>query len=148
MGSYYKIPLANKDVISFDIHLYHSKDYGKSYAGQINNTTGSFLTSYQRNFQHFTVGYQKVKGDTPFDYVTRGAIWLGNAVQISDFNAPHEQSWKLRYDLDMLAFGINGLSFSVAYIKGSHIDGTKMPKHSACNWLGYGKGGKHWERDI
>lgn len=148
LGSYYKIPLANKDIISFDIHLYHSEDYGKSYAGQINNTTGSLLASYQTGFQRFTAGYQKVKGDTPFDYVTRGAIWLGNAVQLSDFNAPHEQSWQLRYDLDMLVFGINGLSFSVAYIKGSHIDGTKMSKQSAYHWLGYGKGGKHWERDV
>lgn len=94
------------------------------------------------------MGYQKVNSDTPFDYVTRGAIWLGNAVQLSDFNVPHEKSWQARYDLDMAIMGIQGLSLSAAYVKGTGIDGSKFEKNSAYNWLGFGRGGKHWERDL
>lgn len=148
LGTYYSYHLSNKDVLSFDLQVYRSQDTGKSYAGNISNTTWSLLSHYKTGFHTFTLGYQKVHGDTPFDYVTRGAIWLGNAAQLSDFNAPHERSWQVAYELDLAIWRLNGLSFSVAYIKGSGIDGTKMDKQSAYAWLGYGKNGKHWERDL
>ncbi len=80
--------------------------------------------------------------------MTRGAIWLGNAVQLSDFNAPNEQSWQLAYTYDMAAVGIPGLSAGAAYVRGSGIDGSDVDPNGSYAWLGYGKGGKHWERDL
>lgn len=147
LGGHYQLPLTKQQALTFDFNLYHTKDYGKAYAGEINNTTWSFLTGYSLGYHRFSLGYQKVQGNTPFDYVTRGAIWLTNAVQLSDFNAPHEQSWQLAYQYDLSAWQ-KGLLFSIAYVKGNQIDGTKMDKQGAYTWLGYGKGGKHWERDI
>lgn len=58
------------------------------------------MSTYAQGPHSFSLGYQKVDGDKPFDYVTGGAIFIGNAVQLSDFNAPNEQSWQARYDLD------------------------------------------------
>lgn len=148
LGAFYSLALADKSTISIDSHLYVNRDTGDAYAGKVRNTTGSILASYQRGVHKFGVGWQKVAGDTPFDYVSRGAIWLGNASQLSDFNAPHEQSWQLRYELDGKAFGLTGSSLGVSYVRGWDIDGTRMPANSGYAWLGYGKDGKHWERDV
>jgi imipenem/basic amino acid-specific outer membrane pore len=63
---------------------------------RIDNTTWSFLTTYKAGSHSFGLGYQKVDGDSPYDYVTRGAIYLSNAVALSDFNAPQEASWQAR----------------------------------------------------
>lgn len=148
LGAFYSMALANESKLSFDSHLYTSRDTGDAYAGRIRNTTGSLMASYQTGVHKLGLGWQKVSGDTPFDYVSRGAIWLGNAMQLSDFNAPHEQSWQLRYELDGKAFSLPGSSLGVAYTRGSGIDGTRMPANSGYAWLGYGKDGKHWERDM
>ena len=53
------------------------------------------MAGYTAGIHKLGLGYQKVQGDTPFDYVNRGSIWLENAMQLSDFNAPHEASWQL-----------------------------------------------------
>ncbi len=87
-------------------------------------------------------------GNTPFDYVTRGAIFIGNAVQMSDFNAPNEKSWQARYDLNMGAYGVPGLNLTALYVRGFDIDGTHVDPAGGYAYLGYGKGGKHWERDL
>jgi len=148
VGAYYTVPFAQEQSLTFDLNIYHSSDYGKSYAGDVSNTTWSLMTSYAIAEHRFGIGYQKVDGDTPFDYVNRGSIWIGNASQLSDFNAPREQSWQLRYDVDLSKSVTPGMSFSASYVRGSGIDGTHMDPNGAYTWLGYGKGGKHWERDL
>ena len=35
-----------------------------------------------------------------------------------------------------------------AYIRGSGIDGSRVPVRGGYAWLGYGKDGRHWERDM
>lgn len=99
---------------------------------------------------------KKNHGNTPFDYVGTGdngpgeggdSIFLANSVQYSDFNGPGEQSWGVRYDLNMTPYGVPGLSFMIRYINGSDINGTHTPANSA--YAGkYGEDGKHHETDI
>lgn len=144
----YQHQFPNKHKLILDLQFYHNYNTGKSYAGKINNNTGSLAATYKINAHKFSASYQKVHGDTPFDYVTRGAIWLPNATQLSDFNGPHEQSWQVSYELDLSHFGIKGLSLSSNFIRGTGIDGTKMKQNSAYYWLGYGKNGKHWEHEF
>ena len=72
-------------------------------------TTGSLLLTYRSSCHSLGLGYQHVAGDTPFDYVTRGAIWLTNSMQMSDFNAPNERSWQLNYAYDLSGLGLPGL---------------------------------------
>ncbi|WP_082818110.1 OprD family outer membrane porin [Variovorax boronicumulans] len=148
LGAHYTVPLEDKRALSFDLHVYRSKDTGRALAGPVDNTTASLMTSYAHGPHRVGLGWQKVAGDTPFDYVTRGAVWLGNAAQLSDFNAPHERSWQLRYEVDAARWGAPGLSLGAAYIRGSGIDGSRVPPRGGYAWLGYGQGGRHWERDL
>ena len=140
--------IAENQSLSLNLNLYRTTDEGKALSGTIDNTTWSLLGSYAHGPHNFSLGYQKVHGDTPFDYVTRGAIFITNAVQLSDFNAPNEQSWQARYDLAMTPWGLPGLVFSAAYVRGSHIDGSHVDPKGGYAYLGYGKDGKHWERDL
>ncbi|MGE8047120.1 OprD family porin [Pseudomonas monteilii] len=148
LGGVFSHALDDNSSLSFNLNAYRTTDTGRSLSGRIDNTTWSLVSRYSTGAHGFSLGWQQVDGDTPFDYVTRGAIWIGNAVQMSDFNAPHEKSWQARYDLNMSQFGIPGLNLSAAYVRGFDIDGTNADPQGGYAYLGYGKGGKHWERDL
>lgn len=148
VGSTYVLPVDEKQTLSLNLNVYRTQDTGEARSGRIDNTTWSLMGTYSHAAHGLSLGYQKVHGATPFDYVTRGAIYLTNAVALSDFNAPNEASWQIRYDLAMAAYGIPGLSFSAAYVRGDGIDGSEVDPNGGYAYLGYGRSGKHWERDL
>lgn len=148
LGSTYSYPLGESQALSFALNLYRTTDTGQALSGRIDNSTWSLQSSYASGAHTISLGYQNVDGDTPFDYVTRGAIFLGNAAQLSDFNAPNERSWQLRYALTMSTLGFPGLTLSGAYLRGSGIDGSHSDPAGGYAYLGYGQDGKHWERDL
>lgn len=148
LGSTLSHAFDDRRSLSLDLNLYRTTDTGKALSGRIDNTTWSLVSRYAQGPHAFSLGWQQVDGNTPFDYVTRGAIYLGNAVQLSDFNAPNEKSWQARYDLNMGAYGVPGLSLTALYVRGFDIDGTHVDPRGGYAYLGYGKDGKHWERDL
>lgn len=148
LGSTFTRALDERSSLSLDLNLYRTTDTGKALSGRIDNTTWSLMSRYTRGPHGFGLGWQQVDGNTPFDYVSRGAIYISNAVQMSDFNAPNEKSWQARYDLDMGAFGVPGLNLTALYVRGFAIDGTHVDPRGGYAYLGYGQGGKHWERDL
>ncbi|WP_312936993.1 OprD family porin [Pseudomonas sp.] len=148
LGSTLSHALDENSSISLDLNLYHTRDTGKALSGRIDNTTWSLISRYRHSAHTFSVGWQQVHGDTPFDYVSRGAVYLTNAVQLSDFNAPNEKSWQARYDLDLASVGVPGLLLSALYVRGFDIDGRHVDRDGGYAYLGYGNGGKHWERDL
>lgn len=140
-----------------DANLYRTRDTGRALAGAIDNTAFSLSGKYTVDAHAFTLAYQKVSGDTPFDFVGGDSIYLANSIKYADFNGAHEQSWQARYDLDLGAYGIPGLKFMTRYVRGSQIDGTHAPQGGAYNPFDesagtnvpqQGDGGRHWERDI
>jgi hypothetical protein len=140
-----------------DANLYHTRDTGEALAGAIDNTAFSLSGKYTVDAHGFTLAYQKVNGDTPFDFVGGDSIYLANSIKYADFNGAHEQSWQARYDLDLGPFGVPGLAFMTRYVKGTQIDGTHAPQGGAYNPFDeatgtfvpqQGDGGRHWERDI
>lgn len=138
--------------LSTSLNYYNTQDTGSSKAGDIDNNTYSASFALAVGAQTFTLAHQSVNGDTPFDYVNVGgsdgdSIWLSNSVQYSDFNAPEEKSYQARYDLDMGALGVPGLSFMARYITGSQANGTKAPVSGAYAGM-YGHSGDEWERDL
>ncbi|RMP84536.1 Porin D [Pseudomonas syringae pv. actinidiae] len=151
----YVLPLSNDQSLAFDVNLYRTLDEGSAEAGSINNTTYSASAAYSFLAAHtVTVAFQKVDGDTPFDYIGIGSknrggdsIFLANSVQYSDFNGPGEKSWQVRYDLNMTPYGVPGLSFMTRYINGDDIDGTKVDSSSKYAGL-YGADGKHHETNL
>jgi len=140
-----------------DANLYRTQDTGQAFAGAIDNTAFSLSGKYTVDAHAFTLAYQKVNGDTPFDFVGGDSIYLANSIKYADFNGAHEQSWQARYDLDLGLYGVPGLKFMTRYVTGSQIDGTHAPKGGAYNPFDesvgayrplQGDGGRHWERDI
>ncbi|WP_194792180.1 OprD family porin [Pseudomonas sp. UFMG81] len=148
LGSTLSHALDAQRSLGLDLNLYRTTDTGKALSGRIDNTTWSLIGRYAQGPHTFSLGWQQVDGNTPFDYVTRGAIFLGNAVQLSDFNAPNEKSWQARYDLNMGVYGVPGLSLTALYVRGFDIDGTHVDQRGGYAYLGYGKDGRHWERDL
>ncbi|MDB6442521.1 OprD family porin [Pseudomonas sp. 21TX0197] len=140
-----------------DSNVYHTRDYGNATSGRIDNTAYSLSGKYTLGAQGFTLAYQKIQGDTPFDFVGGDSIYLANSIKYADFNGAGERSWQARYDLDLGAFGVPGLKFMTRYVTGRGIDGTHAPQGGAYNPLDpdtgqfvpqQGDGGRHWERDI
>lgn len=152
----YALPLTDSQSLAFDANIYRTVDEGSAKAGDISNTSFSGSVAYSFAAAHtLTVAFQKVNGNTPFDYIGIGdnnkggdSIFLNNSIQYSDFNGPGEKSWQARYDLNMAPYGVPGLSFMTRYIKGYDIDGGKISSDSAYAGLGYGADGKHHETNL
>ncbi|WP_110948099.1 OprD family porin [Pseudomonas bohemica] len=149
--------LSDNSSLLLDSNLYRTLDQGSARAGAIDNTAYSLSAKYSVGAQAFTLAWQKIDGDTPFDFVGGDSIYLANSVKYADFNGAHEQSWQLRYDLDASVFGMPGLRFMTRYVRGSQIDGTHAPQGAVYQPFDedtgrfepiQGKDGRHWERDI
>ncbi|WP_192562178.1 OprD family porin [Pseudomonas gozinkensis] len=148
-------PFGGDTSLNTDFNIYRTTDTGSAKAGDISNTAFSLATALSFLKAHtITLAFQKVNGDTPFDYIGVGknnrggdSIFLANSIQYSDFNAPGEKSAQIRYDIKMAEYGVPGLSFMTRYVKGWDIDGTHTPAGSAYTGL-YGEDGKHNETNF
>lgn len=132
--------------------IYDTSESGAERGGKIDNTTWSLMVGYKTGPHTFTVAHQSVHGDSPFDYLgfSDGLTTLpqlANNVQIHDFNAPKEKSWQLRYDIDMVAFGVPGLALMARYIRGTGGDGSHIGADSMYSGR-YPAGAKHWEQNL
>jgi imipenem/basic amino acid-specific outer membrane pore len=148
-----RLDLDQGRALTLDFNLYRTLDQGQQHAGEIDNTTWSLSGRYNQGPHALTLAYQRVHGDEPFDYLgfdrqPGTSIFLANSVQVLDFNAPNERSWQMRYDLDLAAFGVPGLSFMTRYISGDHIDDSHYQGGPNGAYGRYGDDGKRWERDI
>ena len=102
-------PFGGDTSLNTDFNIYRTTDTGDAKAGDISNTAFSLATALSFLKAHtITLAFQKVNGDTPFDYIGIGknnrggdSIFLANSIQYSDFNAPGEKSAQIRYDLKM-----------------------------------------------
>jgi imipenem/basic amino acid-specific outer membrane pore len=119
----YNLPLAEEQALNFDFNFYRSTDDGKELAGEIDNDIWSLATAYSIGAHKFTLAYQQSSGDSGYAYGIDGGgtVWLANSVQYSDFNGEDENSWQVRYDIDMTSYGVPGLSFMTRYITGTNI---------------------------
>ena len=150
-GSAASYPL-NEEVSLFgDFNYYKAVDEGKKRLGEFNNTIWSARLGVKVGAHSLAVSHQRNNGDDDFDYLRQSdSIFLNNSIQYSDFNSPKERSWMVRYDLDMQAFGIPGLSFMTRYAKGtgadySNANAVYMRRDSAGDPL---TDQRRWERDI
>ncbi|EJN22136.1 outer membrane porin, OprD family [Pseudomonas sp. GM79] len=148
-------PISGDTSLNTDFNIYRTTDTGDAKVGDVSNTTFSLATALSFLKAHtITLAFQKVNGDTPFDYIGVGknnrggdSIFLANSIQYSDFNGPNEKSAQIRYDLKMAEYGVPGLSFMTRYVKGWDIDGTNTPAGSAYAGM-YGEDGKHNETNF
>lgn len=152
----YTIPMGGDQSVNLDGNIYRTDDTGSAKAGKIDNTAFSLAAAFSFLKAHtVTFAFQKVNGDTPFDYIGVGknnrggdSIFLANSIQYSDFNGPGEKSAQVRYDLKMAEYGVPGLSFMTRYVKGWDIDGSNIAAGTPYSNYGYGDDGKHHETNL
>jgi hypothetical protein len=135
----YVFPLASDQSLTLDFNGYRTK-LDKAYSqltavaaeGQDNNIW-SLAATYTLGAHSFTLAHQRSTGDSLLGYPYGGyqnagtrpgdggnTIYLANSYW-SDFNAEDERSWQLGYGLDFSSFGVPGLSYNVAYVRGDNI---------------------------
>lgn len=146
----YSMALEADQSLAFDFNIYQT-EYESEFTGNgsdEDNTIWSLAATYSLGAHSFTAAYQKSHGgyfttdnqgnpiQAGYGYGIDGGgtVWLGNSVQYSDFYNKDEQSWQVRYDLDMAAYGVSGLSFMTRYVEGSNIDMPVGPDAEESEW--------------
>jgi hypothetical protein len=136
----YIIPISEGRSLTLDFNDYYSSfdsDFGKSLnVGTDGSQSGknniwSLVATYAFGAHAITLAHQRSTGDSGYNYggyqsngwVGDGgtSIFLANSYW-SDFNAEDERSWQLAYDLDFASYGIPGLSWRTAYVRGDNIN--------------------------
>lgn len=142
--------LDDDSALALGANLYRTRDQGSARAGEIDTDSWSAYARLSIGAHSFMLAHQRIDGDQPFDYLGDGdSIYLANSVLYSDFNSPNERSWQVRYDLDLAAFGVPGLSLMTRYLRGTGIDNSKVdPNGAYAYYARLGDGGRHWERDV
>nr|WP_314613896.1 OprD family porin [uncultured Pseudomonas sp.] len=103
---------------------------------EIDNRALGALLGYRQRQHTVSVGLQKMSGRDAYPYVSGTDPYLVNFVQILQFSNAQERSWQLRYDLDLAAFGVPGLSFMSRYVRGDQVQ------------LASSGEGREWERNT
>ena len=122
----------NGDTLTLDFSGYRTKQDKKWDGEGARNNLWSLSANYATGPHDFTLAYQRSSGDTGYNYgyyqseaggVGDGGttIWVANSFW-SDFNGEDERSWQLSYGLDFTDYGIPGLNYKVAYIRGTDIN--------------------------
>ena len=140
----YVMPIASNS-LTFDFNGYNTK-YDVT---DNKNRIWSLAATYATGPHAFTLAYQRSSGDVGYDYGWYqnaggvgdggGSIWLANSYW-SDFNNKDEKSWQLAYTVDFAAYGMPGLTYRVAYVRGTDIDGantTDGKEHEFFNQISY-----------
>ncbi|CDF81617.1 Porin D [Pseudomonas knackmussii B13] len=151
-GTSMEYPLADDLTLFGALNYYKSvDDGGRELLGEFNTNIWSGKLGVRFGAHSLALSHQRNNGNNDFDYLRHSdSIYLDNSIQYSDFNAPKERSWMLRYDIDMSAYGVPGLSFMTRYGKGtdadySHANATYMRRDENGNPL---TDQKRWERNI
>ncbi|NQD92533.1 outer membrane porin, OprD family, partial [Pseudomonas sp. CrR25] len=154
LSANYTWPIGEGQTLNALLTAYHTDEEGQANAGKIDNTTWSASLAYSSGAHKVTLSRQQVHGDEPFDYLGFASMpgdaigFLANKSQNADFNLPNERSWQLRYDVDMSAFGVPGLTLMARYLTSDGIDGSDYYGGGAyAKYMGVSDGGR-WERDL
>jgi hypothetical protein len=131
LGVNYAIPLVEGQSLTFDFNGYRTRQNKKFDGEGLDNRIWSLAATYAIDAHSFTVAHQRSSGSTGYNYgfyQSEGAvgdggstIWLANSYW-SDFNAKDENSWQVSYGLDFAKYGVPGLTYRVAYVRGDNID--------------------------
>ena len=133
----YVLALPEKQSLTFDFNGYKTK-LDRSFALENqgdadarDNKIWSLGATWAVGPHSFTVAHQRSTGDTGYlygGYRNAGGIGDGgNTILLansywSDFNGKDERSWQAAYGIDFATFGVPGLTYNVAYVRGTNID--------------------------
>lgn len=125
---------------------YKISGYTDDSNGKINNQTWSAIFTYSLGGHALTAGYQSVSSGSNFAQLNQGSItgkgaggssiYLFTDRLLASFNRAGERTWFGQYAYDFAALGVPGLSASMVYLKGDHIQTAA------------GQDQSEWERDA
>ncbi|QLG90699.1 OprD family porin [Pseudomonas yamanorum] len=135
----YVLALPEKQSLTFDFNGYKTqldKDFAlqKGDASARDNKIWSLAATWAFGPHSLTLAHQRSTGDTGYMYggyrdntKDSGIGDGGNTILLansywSDFNGKDERSWQAGYGLDFGAFGVPGLTYNIAYVRGTNID--------------------------
>ena len=136
LGMTYALPLDDKQSLTFDFNGYRTH-VDSGYARDVlkvdgtDNKIWSLATTYAFGAHSLVLAYQSSTGEIGYPYGgyrnAGGVGDGGNTILLansywSDFNAKDERSWQLGYGFDFGAVGIPGLTYNIAYVRGTNID--------------------------
>lgn len=130
----YTIPFSDDQSLNFDLNAYRTKSQGlQDREDKIDNKLWSLAGAYSFGAHTVTLAYQQSSGDSAYAYGVDGGgtVWVANAVT-NEFWSEDEKSTQVRYDIDMSAYGVPGLSFMARYVKGWNVTsdaGTDGKEH-------------------
>lgn len=119
------------DTLTLDFSGYRTHHEKEFDASKGKNRLWSLSANYATGPHDFTLAYQRNSGNADYNYgfyQSEGAvgdggttIWVANSFW-SDFNYEDERSWQGSYGVDFSQYGVPGLSYKVAYIRGTDIN--------------------------
>lgn len=124
--------LSEQQALNLDFNMYRTK-YDNGSAASLDmggdgrndrNTIWSLAARYSVGAHSFILAHQRNTGDAgyAYDYGDGGStVYLANSYY-SDFNLKDERSWQASYELNFAGYGVPGLTYKVAYVRGSNID--------------------------
>lgn len=136
LGATYTYQINEAQYWNMDLRGFHSQNDGKHYVQHVDNTTLGGLFTYGIGAHAFSIGAQRVTGETGFTYVAGTDAYVVNSIQWGNFSSAQERSLQFKYRYDFAALGVPGLTFMTRYVKGDNID-----RHSLSE-------GKEWERNT
>ncbi|EPF71035.1 OprD family outer membrane porin [Acinetobacter rudis] len=154
LGGKYKHPINDHSSLQLQTSNYLNRDTGKATGGNIDTGIVSFMGTYQYANHNFSMAYQQVLGDEPFDWIgfhnNGGISNTPNTVQFSTFTEAKEKSVQFKYEVDFAPYGLDGLSFMTRYLYGWDMDntGSDNPFYTKRHIYDQSIDNKHWERDI
>lgn len=133
LGLTYVQPLAKDQSLTLDFNGYRTDldtEFADARGSGDSNRIWSLAATYTTGAHSFTLAHQRSSGSADFPYggyqnnggVGNGgnSIYLANSYW-SDFNGEDERSWQLGYGLDFSTFGVPGLTYKFAYVRGDNI---------------------------
>lgn len=150
-GVNYTYPIAANQSLKLSFNSYHQADTGESLAGEFDGFATAFAATYKYGAHSFTAGVQKNNSDSVLETVAfadgkASGLAMPMPMQVDEFQGPRERAFLLRYDVDMAAYGVPGLGFSIRHQigrgDGSHVDPNG-------DYVGmWGPDTRHWERNV
>ncbi|UVL64128.1 OprD family porin [Pseudomonas sp. B21-032] len=120
-----------------NLGLFLGDEDGAAKAGQLDNKTATLMLSAKTGAHTFSLGLQRVYGETGWMRVNGTAGYpLANDTYNSSYDNARERSWQLRHDYDFVALGVPGLTLMNRYLSGDHV-------HTSAT-----SNGKEWGRET
>ncbi len=147
LGVQYSLPLGSGKAFA-EVRYFDADNDGHALAGNVDNRTLSSNFGYKLGAHTFSGGYQKGHGDSAYPYLAGSDTYLFSEMLVSTFAMQDERAWHARYDLDLAAYGLPGLSFTARYVRGDQVDSERISGSKAAALRSAGDDGDEWERST